>query len=58
MAEHRTHSIEFKRQVVQEFLGGGSLHALARSYSVSARVTNRAPPLAELHRSKVSFQEW
>ena len=23
MAKHRTHSIEFKRQVVQEFLGGG-----------------------------------
>jgi hypothetical protein len=22
MAKHRTHSIEFKRQVVQEFLGG------------------------------------
>jgi transposase-like protein len=30
MAKHRTHSIEFKRQVVQEFLGGESLHALAR----------------------------
>jgi hypothetical protein len=26
MAKHRTHSIEFKRQVVQEFLGGESLH--------------------------------
>ena len=24
MAKHRTHSIEFKRQVVQEFLGGES----------------------------------
>jgi hypothetical protein len=22
MAKHRTHSVEFKRQVVQEFLGG------------------------------------
>jgi transposase-like protein len=22
MAKHRTHSIEFKRQVVQEYLGG------------------------------------
>jgi hypothetical protein len=31
MAKHRTHSIEFKRQVVQEFLGGESLYALARA---------------------------
>ena len=30
MAKHRTHSIEFKRQVVQEFLGGESPHALAK----------------------------
>jgi transposase InsO family protein len=28
MAKHRTHSIEFKRQVVQEFLGGESLQTL------------------------------
>jgi hypothetical protein len=26
MAKHRTHSIEFKRRVVQEFLGGESPH--------------------------------
>jgi transposase-like protein len=31
MAKHRTHSIEFKRQVVQEFLGGESPHALSPS---------------------------
>ena len=35
MAKHRTHSIEFKRQVVQEFLGGESPHALAKSHSIS-----------------------
>jgi transposase len=28
MARHRTHSIEFKRQVAQEFLGGETLHGL------------------------------
>jgi hypothetical protein len=27
MANHRTHSIEFKRQVVHELLGGESPHA-------------------------------
>src|SRR5215467_10294076 len=34
MVKHRTHSIEFKRQVVQEFLGGESLHALARRHGI------------------------
>ena len=29
MARHRMHSIEFKRQVCQEFLGGETLHGLA-----------------------------
>ena len=29
MAKHRTHSIEFKRQVAQEFLAGETLHGLA-----------------------------
>jgi transposase len=32
MAKHRTHSIEFKRQVV---LGGESPHALARRHGIS-----------------------
>jgi hypothetical protein len=30
MAKHRTHSVEFKRQVVQEFLGGESEEEHAR----------------------------
>jgi len=34
MARHRTHSIEFKRQVVQEFLGGETLHGLSKRYDV------------------------
>ena len=35
MAKHRTHSIEFKRQVVQEYLGGETLHGLAKRHDVS-----------------------
>jgi len=35
MAKHRTHSIEFKRQVVQEFLGGESPPALAKRHGIS-----------------------
>ncbi len=29
MAKYRSHSIEFKRQVAQEFLAGETLHGLA-----------------------------
>ena len=35
MAKHRTDSIEFKRQVAQEFLAGESLHGLSRRHDVS-----------------------
>ena|SRR5438552_723117 len=35
MVKHRTHSIEFKRQVVQEFLGGETPHALAKRHGIS-----------------------
>ena len=35
MPKHRTHSIEFKRQVIQEFLAGESPHPLARRHSLS-----------------------
>src|SRR6266498_1419752 len=31
MAKHRSYSVEFKRQVVQEFLGGESPHGLSRN---------------------------
>ena len=34
MAKHRTHSIEFKRQVAQEFLAGETLHELAKRHDV------------------------
>ena len=35
MAKHRTHSIEFKRQVAQEYLGGETLHGLAKRHDLS-----------------------
>jgi transposase len=34
MAKHRTHSIEFKRQVAQEFLTGETLHGLAKRHAI------------------------
>src|SRR6516165_9134504 len=35
MARHRSHSIEFKRRVAQEFNAGKTLHALAKRHDVS-----------------------
>ena len=32
MARYRTHSIEFKRQVAQEYLSGETLHGLAKRH--------------------------
>jgi transposase len=34
MARHRTHSLEFKRQVAQEFLAGEALHGLAKGHDI------------------------
>ena len=35
MVRHRSHSIEFKRQVVQDYLAGETLHSLARRHDLS-----------------------
>ena len=35
MARHRSHSVEFKRQVAQEFLAGETLHGLAKRHDIS-----------------------
>ena len=35
MVKHRSHSIEFKRQVAQEFLAGETLHGLAKRHDIS-----------------------
>ena len=55
MAKHRTHSIEFKRQVVQEFLGGESPHALAKRHGISRNlIKSRAPHTTTSRRSSPS----
>lgn len=35
MARHRSHSVDFKRQLAQEFLAGETLHGLAKRHDVS-----------------------
>lgn len=35
MAKHRTHSVEFKRQVSQEYLSGETLHGLSKRHDLS-----------------------
>ena len=35
MARHRSHSIEFKRQIAQEFLAGETLYGLAKRHDIS-----------------------
>ncbi len=35
MRRHRSHSVEFKRQVAQEFMGGETLHGLAKRHDLS-----------------------
>ena len=35
MAKHRSHSIEFKRQIAQEFISGETLHGLAKQRDLS-----------------------
>ena len=35
MAKYRTHSIEFKRQVAQDFIAGETLHGLAKRHDIS-----------------------
>ena len=35
MARQRSHSIEFKRQVAQEFIAGESLYALSKRHDIS-----------------------
>ena len=36
--QHRSHSMEFKRQVVQECLGGETLHGLAKRHDISRQL--------------------
>ena len=38
MPRHRSHSLEFKRQVVEEYLGGETLHGLAKRHDISRQL--------------------
>ena len=38
MAKRRSNSIEFKRQIAQEFIAGETLHGLAKHHDVSRNV--------------------
>lgn len=38
MARYRTHSIEFKRQVAQEYLAGETLHGLAKRHDIQRQL--------------------
>ena len=62
MRTHRSHSVEFKRQVAREFLGGETLHGLAKRHDISrnlireaSRVFWRLYSLAQAAISKVSM---
>lgn len=35
MARHRSHSVEFKRQIAQEFPAGETLHGLSKRHDIS-----------------------
>jgi len=38
MTKHRSHSAVFKRQIAQEFIGGGTLHGLSKRHDVSRQL--------------------
>jgi len=41
MGRQRSHSIEFKRQVAQEFIAGESLYALSKQHDISRQADSR-----------------
>jgi transposase len=38
MSKQRSHSVEFKRQVAQEFIAGETLHGLSRRHDISRQL--------------------
>jgi transposase-like protein len=38
MSKQRSHSVEFKRQVAQEFIAGETLHGLAKRHDISRQL--------------------
>ena len=72
MAKHRTYSIEFKRQVAQEYIAGETLHALAKRHDLSRNLIRiwvakyeagafedeiRAADLLQEYEAKIAAQE-
>ena len=41
MAKHRSHGIEFKRQVAREFLAGETLHGLAKRHDLAQNLIRK-----------------
>jgi transposase len=61
MARQRSHSIEFKRQVAQEFIAGESLYALSKRHDISRqliRVWGEAGALDEDAQAADLLQEY
>jgi transposase len=44
MARHRSHSVELKRQVVQELIAGESLYGLAKRHDLSRQLLQTEYP--------------
>jgi hypothetical protein len=60
MARQRSHSIEFKRQVAQEFIAGESLYALSKrkpTYAVQQKARLLDHPRRRVHRDLVLHRE-
>jgi len=38
MTKHRSHSVAFKRQIAQEFIGGETLHGLSKRHDISRQL--------------------
>ena len=54
MAKHRTHSIEFKRQIAQDFIAGETLHALANDTTSRATSSESGCGRLKLERSMMT----
>ena len=52
MATQRRYSIEFKRQVVQEYQAGETLHGLAKRHGISRNLVRIWAAKAEAYRGK------
>src|SRR5438270_5007112 len=58
MARQRSHSIEFKRQVAQEFIAGESLYALSKRHDISRQLIRVWVEKYENDRSDTRHSGW